>query len=241
MKSLQSIAVLVAIFLATASSFATDVSGIDAEATLIKEVGTYANETKELGDGTYLVAARTNMTGTKARMVRWWFADYLLTTDHYKMWHPEDHVWMDWENKKPGEIIGASHLVHEYIGEDLMKLRIQFVDPSEFFGNDPNNEHTFVICARVGDLQMPIYTGKMCHTVIDTDTGAEMRSRFWLGHVAKRNGNDEEPSFLTDMANTKIIRGLVLSQDVAHDLMIHAQEEMSTLGKILPDIYPMGN
>ena len=44
---------------------------------------------------------------------------------------------MDWENKEPGEIIGASHLVHEYIGGDLSKLRIQFVNPFEFFGYDP--------------------------------------------------------------------------------------------------------
>lgn len=83
-------------------------------------------------NGVYRVRALTRMPDVKAKMVRWWFADYMQTTEHYKRWHPTAHVWMDWENKKPGEIIGASHLVHEYIGEDMSKLRIQFIEPRNF-------------------------------------------------------------------------------------------------------------
>ena len=103
---------------------------VDAEITLIEERDSYQSETSRLLDGSYLVAVRTPMPSVKAEMVRWWFADFLNSTEHYKWWHPDDHVWMDLENKAPGEIIGASHLVHEYIGGELSRLRIQFVDPS---------------------------------------------------------------------------------------------------------------
>ena len=65
-----------------------------------------------------------------------------------------------------------------------MKLRIQFVSPTELFGYDPNNKNTFVICARVGLIDEEIQA-KMCHIVRDIEDGAEMRSRFWLGHIAK--------------------------------------------------------
>ncbi|MGB5194623.1 MAG: hypothetical protein WBN70_16680 [Polyangiales bacterium] len=52
-------------------------------------------------------------------MIRWWFGDYMRTTEHYKRWHPRDHVWMSWNHKQPGTHIGAQHLVHEYIGSRL--------------------------------------------------------------------------------------------------------------------------
>lgn len=210
---------------------------IDAETTLIKQVGVYEEGFDRLEDGTYRVAARTAMPGVSANMVRWWFTTYLQTTEHYKSWHPTDHVWMDWENKKPGAIIGASHLVHEYIGKDLLTLRIQFVDPTEFFGYNPNDENTFVICARVGDLETPINTGKMCHIVVNTPEGAEMRSRFWLGHIATREGNETIPSLIGWMGNTLFVRYVGVSDTMAHDLMVHAQEERSKLAKLLPTIY----
>lgn len=211
---------------------------IDAKATLIEEIGVYEDGIERLEGGTYRVAARTSMPGVSAGMVRWWFADYLQTTEHYKSWHPKAHVWMDWENKTPGVFIGASHLVHEYIGQELMKLRIQFVDPTELFGYNPNDENTFVICARVGELEAPLYTGKMCHTVVNTPTGAEMRSRFWLGHIATREGSETTPSLTGWIGNTLFVRYVSLSDSMANDLMVHAQEEMSTLAKLLLTIYP---
>ena len=97
---------------------------IDAEEALVKQTGVYANEIRRLSDASYLVAVRTPMLEVTADMLRWWFSDLMQTTEHYQWWPPKDHVWMDWENKEPGKIIGASHLVHEYIGGDLSKLRL---------------------------------------------------------------------------------------------------------------------
>ena len=217
-------------------------TSIDAETTLVKEIESYKTEVRRLPDASYLVAVRTPMLGVKAEMVRWWFADFLNTTEHYTWWHPEDHVWMDWENKKPGEVIGSSHLVHEYIGSELSKLRIQFIDSSEFFGFDPNNEDTFVICAKVGLLEEEINTAKMCHVVRNTETGAEMRSRFWLGHVAKRDGNETIRSFEGFVGNMALVRLFLIEQQVnPADLKLHAIEEMSYLSELLPSLYESEN
>ena len=210
---------------------------IDAEEALAKQTGAYATEIHRLPDASYLVAVRTTMPEVTADMLRWWFSDFMQTTEHYQWWHPEDHVWMEWENKKPGKIIGASHLVHEFIGGELSKLRIQFVNPIEFFGYDPNNEDTFVICARVGLLEEEMNIAKMCHVVRNTLNGAEMRSRFWLGHVAKREGNSTVSSLKGFIGNTFLIRLLVVNEQSAKDLGRHAEEEMKYLAALLPALY----
>ena len=210
---------------------------LDPEVTLIGELESYKSEIRRLADGSYLVAVRTSMPSVKAEMVRWWFAEFLTTTEHYKWWHPSDHVWMDWENKIPGEIIGASHLVHEYIGGELSKLRIQFVNPAEFFGYNPNDENTFVICARAGMLDIEINIAKMCHIVKNNENGSEMRSRFWLGHIASRKGNETVNSIIGLLGNIAIVRFFVLDKESAEDLQLHAKQEMTFLAKLLGPLY----
>ena len=210
---------------------------IDANKTLVEQTDVYVNEVRRLSDASYLVAVRTSMPKVKADMVRWWFSDFLQTTEHYSWWHPKDHVWMDWENKKPGENAGSSHLVHEYIGGELSKLRIQFVNSAEFFGYEVNDENTFVICARVGLLEENINIAKMCHVVRNTADGAEMRTRFWLGHVAKREGNNTVSSIQGFIGNTALARLFVLDKQSAEDLKSHAQEEMKYLADLLPTLY----
>lgn len=214
---------------------------LDAEATLTDGADRYASEIRRLPDASYLVAVRTPMPDVKAHMVRWWFADFLATTEHYGWWHPEAHVWMAWENKQPGKIVGASHLVHEYIGADLAKLRIQFVPSAEFFGYDANDDNTFALCARVGLLDAPINVTKMCHIVRNTEQGAEMRSRFWLGHVAKRAGNETVPSLLGRVGNSYAARWLLLRESLARALHRHATEEMAYLAALLPNLYASEN
>ena len=68
----------------------------------------------DLADGKRLVAALTRMPGCRAKMVHWWFS-WLGGTEQYKLWHPRDHIFSDWENRRDGNYIGASHLVHEYL------------------------------------------------------------------------------------------------------------------------------
>ena len=124
-------------------------------------------------NGVLRVRALTRMPKNQARYVKWWFADYMQTTDHYKRWHPDDHVWMDWENKVPGEIVGASHLVHEYIGGELQKLRIQFVPPQEVLGEFEQRADRFVLCARAGELEQPLNAATMCCLLYTSDAADE--------------------------------------------------------------------
>ncbi len=193
---------------------------------------------ERLSDGTYQVSALTRMPGVKAEMVKWWFTDFLQTSEHYKWWHPTAHVWMDWENKVPGEIVGASHLVHEYIGGEMQKLRIQFVPPEEVLGPMPElDESTFALCARAGLLDEPLYLAEMCHVVRDTPWGAEMRSNFWMGHVARREGNNSVTSIEGIIGNTALVRYILLDEQQATALMTHAIEEMGYLSDLLPALY----
>ena len=197
----------------------------------------FETEVKRLPNGIYEVSALTPMPGVTPEMVRWWFADYMQTTEHYQRWYPGAHIWMDWENKAPGEYLGASHLVHEYIGADLQKLRIHFVPPEEILGNVSMREGDVAVCAKPGLLEQPLNGGQMCHIIRATEDGAEMRSRFWLGMVAKRDGNEQVSSIEGVVANTYLARRLGVSKQAATDLMNHCTEEMSILAGFLPGLY----
>lgn len=47
-------------------------------------------------DGFKTVPALCRMPRAKACMVEWWFG-WLGGTDQYKLWHPTDHLFSDWE------------------------------------------------------------------------------------------------------------------------------------------------
>lgn len=205
--------------------------------------GNFETKAKRQSNGVYKVQALTVMPGVEPQMVHWWFAEYMQTTEHYKIWHPSAHIWMDWENKKPGEIIGASHLVHESLGADptIHKLRIQFVPPEEILGEALAEAHLpedrFIICARAGLLDEPINVTTMCHLVLAYSEGTEMRSVFWMGQVAKRDGNDTILSIDGVLGNTWLARQLAIRRPFAENLKIHATEEMSILAGFLPELY----
>ena len=193
---------------------------------------------RRLRDGTIEVACLVRMPGVTGDMFHWWFTDYLQTTEHYKMWHPEDHVWMAWDHKKPGEITGAHHLVHEYLGSELKKLRIQFTRPEEILGYDPSGNNTLARCAIVGELESSLNIAEMCHVMRETPWGAELRSRFWLGVVSDRDAAGWQNALLSLVANNPITRRLVVSETEGLALLEHCTEEMSYLANLLPKIYP---
>ena len=192
---------------------------------------------RRLRDGTVEVASLVSMPGVTSDMFRWWFSDYLQTTEHYRMWHPEDHVWMGWEHKTLGKITGSHHLVHEYIGGDLMKLRIQFAWPQEILGYDPTDENTVAICARVGELESSLNIAEMCHVARNTPSGAELRSRFWLGVISDREATGWQNFLLSLLANNPISRQFAVSETEGINLHKHCMEEMSYLADLLPAIY----
>jgi hypothetical protein len=200
--------------------------------------GTLESGVRRLRDGTYEVAGLVRMPGVSAAMYRWWFTDYLNSTEQYRAWHPKDHVWMDWEHKQPGKIVGAHHLVHESMGGEMNRLRIQFVAPEEILGYDPSDADTEAICARVGQLDSNMNFAEMCHVVRNTPWGAEVRSRFWLGVISNREAGVFQSALLDMAANNPITRLIVVKKETALAVLKHCTEEMSYLGDLLPGIYP---
>ena len=194
---------------------------------------------ERLRDGTIEVSSLVSMPDVTSSMFRWWFSDYLQTSQHYKMWHPEDHVWMDWEHKKSGEIAGSHHLVHEYIGGEMSKLRIQFVWPHEILGYDPSDENTVVLCAQVGELDSSLNIAEMCHVARDMPWGTELRSRFWLGVVSDREATGWQNFLLSLVVNNPISRRLAVSEAEGLALQKHCIEEMNYLANLLPAIYSL--
>ena len=177
------------------------------------------------------VAASTYMPNITAEMIDWWFG-FIHTTDQYKLWHPRDHVFSDWEGPRDNksEYIGGHHLVHEYIGGEMAKLKISFKDPSEYFGRDWKEEfqkrgYGTAICGRVGNWEPEsdkvTYNGHLIHLIKNEPDGCRMRSRFWLGDVegAPKAVGDRIPAFMTS------------------GLLRHATEEMSILASKLPELF----
>ena len=185
-------------------------------------------------DGTVTIAALTRMPRCRAKMVHWWFG-WLGGTDQYKMWHPVDHLFSDWEDREDGNYYGAKHLVHETLGGDgeVHKLRIHFRDPHEMF--DPAGYDALdavAVCGRPGSLENPVNLGHMTHFVRNTDYGCEMRSRFWLGHVHHQDLETELPAEMVDG-----LRANLLTDDFCTRLHRHATEEMGYLADLLPVLY----
>ena len=165
-----------------------------------------------LTNGQMYIAVLTRMPRCEGKMIDWWFG-YAGDTAKYKLWHPKDHIIGDWdEHWKPGHYIGASHLVHEYIGGEYAKLKITFFEPSKIFDTSKFSKARVgaVICGNVGMLDEDNQLGHLIHFVRDTETGCEMRSRFWLFDAEEKMGAG---------------------------LMQHCIEEMSILGNIVPDLY----
>jgi hypothetical protein len=187
-------------------------------------------------DGRRTIAALTRMPGCRAKMIHWWFG-WVGGTDQYKLWHPRDHVFSDWENRVDGNYYGATHVVEEYLGRDedptIHHLRVNFVHPHQFF--DPDRYDAFdgvAVCALPGAKGAPFTIGHMCHFVRNTDYGCEMRTRFWLGDI--KDAKTGEPAAEGIAA---AVRSNVVTEHFCRRLHQHAIEEMGYLSDITPVLY----
>ena len=190
---------------------------------------------QELEDGKWVVAGLTRMVGARAKMVQWWFG-WLGDISWYRLWHPVDHISSDWEGRKGGDYIGASHLVEEHLGgkhTPVERLRVSFREPTEVFDKQKYEASgALAVCARPGLLDAPINTGHMCHFVRNTDYGCEMRSRFWLGDIAHRDASVTIPeAVIREQRKTHV------TPDFCRRLHQHCVEEMGYLAEILPTLY----
>lgn len=189
---------------------------------------------RRLDDHRLEVTVHSRVPGCSARMIEWWMG-YMRTPADYRLWHPEDHVWMDWdEMHAPGRYVGASHLVHERIAGQLQRLRIRFLDPSDVFATDAGHGVGLALCARTGMLERPLDVGWLVHLVEDSDDGCSVRSRFWLGDVGAR-----DPRYVLSawLGNRRAMRRRLAPDRLGEDLMRHCREEMENFSTFLPGAF----
>jgi len=184
-------------------------------------------------EGMANIAANTYMPNCTSAMISWWFG-YIRETETYKLWHPSDHVFSAWEGPRDNNstYIGGHHLVHEYIGGVLCKLKISFLSPSVYFGEGWEAEfkkegYELAICGKVGNWNDEtgevVYGGHLIHLIKKEQRGVRMRSRFWLGDAAGVTDAEERQ---------KLVPGFMLE-----GLCKHATEEMAILASVLPMMY----
>lgn len=169
-----------------------------------------------LPNGQMYVAALTRMPGCKGKMVEWFFSTYLKDTETYKTWDPKAHLFFEWDEKwKPGHYIGASHYGEEYLAGEVLKFRVKFDDPAQFFDTSRFKEASVgaIICGE-GFLPDGTPDGRVIHFVRDTDFGCEVRSRFWIYKGTEHMGRGH---------------------------MEHCLSEMGYLADMLPGIYAKGH
>jgi len=190
-----------------------------------------------LPNGQMYIAVLTKMPRCSGRMIEWWFG-YAGDTEKYKMWHPKSHVVGEWDEKwRPGHYIGASHLVHEYLGGELAKLRITFYEPSRYLdvSRFSAGNPSAVVCGRGGFQDKPMDFAHLIHFVRDTKDGCEMRSSFWSGDIRFRL--PVIGPALSCVANTPPMRKRLVKEQIGRDLTIHCAEEMNHLAGFLPGLY----
>ena len=192
--------------------------------------------------GAMHVAARTDLPGVTPAMIDWWFGWHSDSPERYKLWHPQAHVHAAWLSTPPAgtrgraRYVGHTSVVDEYIGSNLIRAAIRFVEPRMLGFTDPgldDPEKATIVCARTGLGDFPIDVGYLAHHVRRTATGSQMRSRFWIGgkYAAGRNS-----AFGTVMATAARLTMRPTEAD-ARALLVHCAEEMQHLGSFLPPLY----
>jgi len=138
-----------------------------------------------LKNGQAFAASLVRMPGCRAEMLDWWFGSFLRDTETYKQWDPKAHLRFEWDDKwSPGHYIGASHYGEEYLAGE--------------------------VCGE-GFLPNGTPDGRVIHLARDTESGAEVRSRFWI------YSGDEK---------------------IAKGHMEHCLSEMGYMADLLPSVYP---
>ncbi|MEL6846782.1 MAG: hypothetical protein AAFP02_26560, partial [Bacteroidota bacterium] len=167
------------------------------EMSILEEAGYLAAETgfSLADDGSIAVAVKTHMPNTTPQMWDWWFGWHGSETARYKLWHPKAHLSAKWEDGRADHCyVGRVSIIKEYIGDNELEAAIQFKSPLDFgFSFDALNdpEQAVYICARIGHPSLPVDYGYLVHQVRKTETGTEMRSRFWMNgkYVGARHDN----------------------------------------------------
>jgi len=183
-------------------------------------------------DGTAMLANITDMPGVTPEMFDWWFAWHGLEPMRYKIWNHEQHYYC--KTRNPEKALDKSlsmkerywdttHDVEEDCNMGKEKIIINFRNPVDV-GFDPEKLKDFkgtIVCA--GNEQSGCI---MCHFLRPTETGCELRSRFWMGFGCK----DGKPVKL-------VPDGIQIPGEPVKALLMHNIKEFTHLASVLPELY----
>ena len=155
----------------------------------------------------------------------------MQTTEHYRMWHPRDHVWMDWEDKSTGYPRGrASPGARVHRGQD---------EPATHLVPRPGGEH--------GPRGQGAGSALRLRSRRHPRSKADRRSPAWsmppttptggVSSAATSGWGSSRAHFLgglvqTPRQYTPWLRRRAATHAQAQGLEAHCHEEMSNLGSL---------
>ena len=185
-----------------------------------------------LPDGGGTLANLTDMPGVTPEMFDWWFAWHGVEPMRYKIWNHEDHYRCLTRN--PEKALDKSlsmkerywdtvHDVQEDVGLGLEHITINFRNPADI-GFDPEKLAEFkgtIVCS--GNDHDPVI---MCHFLRPTETGCELRTRFWFGY-----------SVINGRPQKVLPEGFQFPLIPVRALLGHNIKEFTHLASVLPQLY----
>ena len=192
--------------------------------------------------GAALVTCTTEMPEVTPKMIDWWFGWHMPESERYKLWHPRDHISSELKVDNSNfqtdkeKYINIDSYVTEYIGKELNNLCISFIEPEKFGFSKLDPKKQTAICAHVKDLNRNVSIGSLVHLVVKTSNGSVMQSSFWLG-MNPQHSNSFINFIIKPIINMRIIKLILLPDQLTYDLLKHCAEEMSHLAKFLPHLY----
>lgn len=202
----------------------------------------------ELADGSAYVASLVPFPGCTGDMFRWWFWWHSVEPARYTLWYPHNHICANPVDRsvltQPGlsheqRYIGQTHRVDEYIGPDLLRIAITFVDPSELGFDTARFDDAGIVghaCARVALRRPPLSAATMVHLARRTVDGFELRSRYWIGHDASLQLFDRRVD-LNPVATALGLKRALSGERVAYEQYLHDQIEFTHLSTFLAPLY----
>jgi hypothetical protein len=202
----------------------------------------------ELPDGSAYVASRVPFPGATGEMYAWWFWWHSVEPARYTLWYPYNHVAAHPVNREvltqPGltheqRYVGNTHHVEEYIGGDLLRIAIRFLDPAELGFDTARFAECGIVghaCARVSLRDRPLEVVTMVHLARATPDGIEQRSRYWIGHDAKLRIFGGSLS-VDRIGGALGIKRRMAGERVAYEQLLHDQIEFTQLASFLPQLW----
>jgi 2,4-diacetylphloroglucinol hydrolase len=166
----------------------------------------------------------------------------------YTLWYPYNHIAAHPLDRdvltRPGltheqRYVGNIHHVDEYIGSELLRIAIRFLDPAELGFDTARFAEAGIVghaCARVSLRDAPLEVVTMVHLARATSDGLEQRSRYWIGHDVKLR------FFGATLTVDRIGAALgtkrrMAGERVAYEQLLHDQIEFTHLASFLPELW----